>query len=172
MDLSDTQRDVNVWARIWKLRVPPKVCSFLWRAVSGCLPTRFQLHLKGVHVDSDCPSCGSTWETTAHCLVSCHFAHAVWNRVGFSIPIFSGESFGGWLFRTFERLSEDWRAKVAMTLWALWTTRNALVWKHKVARVSYVLFLSTSVLDSWLRVQGAQDHSLAECLDSKDGASV
>ena len=59
-----------------------------------------------------------------------------------------------------------------MILWALWSTRNALVWKHKVARVSSVLFLSTSVLDSWLRVQGNQDHSFAECLESKDGASV
>ncbi|XP_075654689.1 uncharacterized protein LOC142624833 [Castanea sativa] len=31
------------WGKIWKLNVPPKVRTFLWRACSNCLPTRDNL---------------------------------------------------------------------------------------------------------------------------------
>ena len=31
------------WGRIWKLNVPPKVRTFIWRACSNCLPTRNNL---------------------------------------------------------------------------------------------------------------------------------
>lgn len=33
----------NTWSKIWKLKVPPKVRTFLWRACSNCLPTRDNL---------------------------------------------------------------------------------------------------------------------------------
>lgn len=31
------------WKKLWNCKVPPKVRVFLWRAVRGCLPNRFNL---------------------------------------------------------------------------------------------------------------------------------
>ena len=78
-------------------------------------------------------------------------------------------SFGGWLAQTFATLSEDWCIRIAMTSWALWKIRNDSVWKNKVARISSVLFVSSSVLDNWRRVQGDQHDPVAEFLTPEDG---
>lgn len=107
-----------------------------------------------------------------HLEAACHFAKAVWNQVGLLLPAFSDETFGGWLDRIFGTLSDDRRTKVAMVLWALWKTRNDLVWKNRVARVSSVVFLSDSVLENWLRVQGVQSNPVVAFLEAKDGMSV
>lgn len=37
-----------VWNKIWSLNVPLKVCTFLWRACSNCIPTRDNLHRQRV----------------------------------------------------------------------------------------------------------------------------
>uniref|UniRef100_A0A803P367 RNase H type-1 domain-containing protein n=1 Tax=Cannabis sativa TaxID=3483 RepID=A0A803P367_CANSA len=38
-------QDESYWKKLWKLDVPPKVLHFLWRACSGCLPTKAAIML-------------------------------------------------------------------------------------------------------------------------------
>lgn len=55
-----------LWKKLWKLQICSKDKHFLWRAVSNCLPTRFQLFLKGVHLNTSCHFCGISEETILH----------------------------------------------------------------------------------------------------------
>ena len=36
---SNAGTDGKLWKKVWFLNVPPKVCTFLWRACSNSLPT-------------------------------------------------------------------------------------------------------------------------------------
>ena len=49
---SSVQVHGSTWRRIWKLNVPPKVSTFIWRACSNCLPTRENLHRRWITVES------------------------------------------------------------------------------------------------------------------------
>nr|GMC69537.1 uncharacterized protein LOC109164833 [Ipomoea batatas] len=49
------------WANLWKLKVPPKVKSFMWQACSSCLPTTDLLRIKKISY-SGVPSIGE-WLT-------------------------------------------------------------------------------------------------------------
>uniref|UniRef100_A0A7N2LAY2 Reverse transcriptase zinc-binding domain-containing protein n=1 Tax=Quercus lobata TaxID=97700 RepID=A0A7N2LAY2_QUELO len=44
----------STWRKIWKLNVPLKVRNFLWRACSGCLPIRENLHKKRISGGERC----------------------------------------------------------------------------------------------------------------------
>lgn len=64
------------WSSIWRLHAPPKVRSFLWRALRGCLPTRMKLHTHHVNVDGVCLYCARGLENDWHLFFGCSFAEA------------------------------------------------------------------------------------------------
>lgn len=33
----------SIWQKLWKLKIPTKVKTFLWRTLTNCLPTRVNL---------------------------------------------------------------------------------------------------------------------------------
>ncbi|KAL0011861.1 hypothetical protein SO802_006969 [Lithocarpus litseifolius] len=68
----------STWRKIWKLNVPPKVRNFIWRACSGCLPTRENLHKKRVSVEGKCEPYCHQCETICHVLWECPFTRNVW----------------------------------------------------------------------------------------------
>ena len=48
---STARTEWDLWRKLWRLNVPPKVRMFLWRACSNVLPTRENLHRRRVQVD-------------------------------------------------------------------------------------------------------------------------
>ncbi|KAF4359212.1 hypothetical protein F8388_005321 [Cannabis sativa] len=58
----------DLWKKLWNIKVPPKVLSFLWRVSANYLPTRFLLSSKHVQVDTLCPFCSAAPKTALHVL--------------------------------------------------------------------------------------------------------
>lgn len=54
---------VDLWRRLWSLKIPGKVSNLLWRICKGCLPTVQALDFKQVSVDNRCPWCQGASET-------------------------------------------------------------------------------------------------------------
>ncbi|GAU33864.1 hypothetical protein TSUD_66510 [Trifolium subterraneum] len=50
-------RKNKVWKEIWKAPVPKKIKNFMWRLTKNILPTRANLHKKGISLDLQCPLC-------------------------------------------------------------------------------------------------------------------
>ena len=67
----------QVWNRLWKLSVPPKVRNFVWWASSNILPTQANLARRRVPIDPKCVVCGSSDETVFHILWQCPLAQNV-----------------------------------------------------------------------------------------------
>lgn len=61
------------WKWIWKLRVPPKVRNFLWRACHDIIPTRAALFRRRVGSEPFCEFCKTAVETESHIFFHCPF---------------------------------------------------------------------------------------------------
>ncbi|XP_019198919.1 PREDICTED: uncharacterized protein LOC109192681 [Ipomoea nil] len=74
---SSNNGEFDKWLTLWKLKIPPKWKTFLWRAISNILPTTTNLLIKRVDVDPTCAMCGIMQEDTMHSLVTCGYATAI-----------------------------------------------------------------------------------------------
>lgn len=123
------------WRKLLNLKIPAKVKKFLWRASTGCLPTKVQLRNKRVNVNVECPVCNMVPKSIYHILVSCTFARACLNAVG----IWTGDQvqycFMEWLAAISKLKQSEYINKVVMLLWSLWKNMNDIVWKQKGSTV-------------------------------------
>ncbi|XP_060962178.1 uncharacterized protein LOC115725496 [Cannabis sativa] len=117
------QLESDLWKVLWKVKVPPKVLHFAWKAISGCLPTRTQLRTKHVPVDPRCVFCNSDEETIFHVLAFLS---------------------GGRVALVDELL---------MVAWGIWKARNELLWQGRSSQAADVVRVARSCHSSWLLAQ-------------------
>ncbi|XP_074324344.1 uncharacterized protein LOC141661259 [Apium graveolens] len=106
----------SFWKRLWNLQVPPKVKNFMWRVISGCLPTKDMLHAKKVNIHVTCSLCNKEVETASHVFLECFFAKSCWQE---------------WVFNVFNGWETVKRQSGAMLCWTIWKCRNDLIWNQK-----------------------------------------
>jgi hypothetical protein len=103
---AETQRD---WNKIWRLHVPHKVRSFLWRLARTCLPMRTSLIQRGVNCSDACVTCDTMAETHLHTFFFCPKALCCWELVHLhnviSDLLYTTHDCTALLFSLFDRLS-------------------------------------------------------------------
>uniref|UniRef100_A0A803PJ10 Reverse transcriptase domain-containing protein n=1 Tax=Cannabis sativa TaxID=3483 RepID=A0A803PJ10_CANSA len=112
-----------------------------------------KLQTKHVVVNAMCPFCNLKNETINHILVTCSFSRACWTKLEPGISTDVAGTFPSWLNLIFENWSGRSRQLVAMLCWALWKSRNELVWNQKNVEVKDVVVLAQMVLNQWLYAQ-------------------
>ena len=60
-------------SKIWKLKVPPKVKTYMWLVIKERLQTRNIMRRKGMDVSPVCVLCSSDDESVAHLYLQCSF---------------------------------------------------------------------------------------------------
>lgn len=146
--------------RVWSLRTSTKIKHFLWRAISGILPTRHNLVERHCGFDRACPRCGAASETVNHLLFESPAAVRVWERSPIpSIPgFFPSEA----IFTNFDHLL--WRAKESNVqekalasfpwmLWFLWKARNEKVFNNKDVPPKDTVQIAISETEAWYVAQ-------------------
>uniref|UniRef100_A0A803PUD0 Reverse transcriptase domain-containing protein n=1 Tax=Cannabis sativa TaxID=3483 RepID=A0A803PUD0_CANSA len=141
--------DIDGWKRLWKLEIPSKVLYFLWRAISGCLPTKVQLQTKHVHVDLLCPFCLNSVETISHVLMECRFAQSCWNLASPTVISGSPIDFGSWFMGVLDTQSSAVSVDAAMVSWSIWNARDDVLWKQKNCTAAGVFASARNVLQQW-----------------------
>jgi hypothetical protein len=68
------------WGKIWKLHVPERVKSFIWRVKWERLLTNSLKQRMGL-TSAECSFCGIANETILHALRDCSLVHQVWQQV-------------------------------------------------------------------------------------------
>ncbi|GKA19247.1 RNA-directed DNA polymerase, eukaryota, reverse transcriptase zinc-binding domain protein, partial [Tanacetum coccineum] len=87
----------------WSKLVPIKINVFMWRMILDKLPTRLNLMLRGLDVQSNlCGICGTHIESIDHVMLHCQVASDLWRLIGrwwnLVIPVFiSFKEFLSWL---------------------------------------------------------------------------
>ena len=69
----------SIWSGLWKLKIPNRTKTFLWRAFLNALPTRLNLVKRKVLTEATCQLCGLDQESTLHALWSCPKLVGVWD---------------------------------------------------------------------------------------------
>ena len=83
---SDAVGEKKFWSSLWKLIVPSKVKSFLWRAFTNSIPTMQNLHKRKVASSSICSLYNEKEESTIHALWLCDNIRLVWDACFASLP--------------------------------------------------------------------------------------
>ena len=139
---------------IWKLDVMPKIRIFLWQLCHNALPTRAALLHKGIYIDPVCPACLLDVEDIEHLFVGCHMVKKTWDlAVG-----------NNWLSsQPLSHLLHSVRAglhnlhmardkdltKVAILLWSMWKSRNALIFENEVPNPMGSLVRAKHIWAEW-----------------------
>lgn len=69
----------GAWDLIWKLKVPPRIKSLLWRICRNCLPTRTRLRDKGVNCAAVSALCNVDEEDIVHLIFKCPGSRNIWS---------------------------------------------------------------------------------------------
>lgn len=72
--------EMKIWAKVWKLELPPKVKVFFWQLCTNCLPTAVALCRKRVECPQLCQLCQAGDEDLKHVFMTCEVAKQCWSR--------------------------------------------------------------------------------------------
>ena len=131
----------GIWNKLWKLKIPPKIRIFLWRAVNNFLPTKRELKRRHVEQEDFCETCGEEGETLFHVAFKCPLARRFWQSakdlVGIKIPALHPATWTRDLLSPDKVLNTDAAMIIcgvwSLWAWSLWAGRNA----RKHGRVSW-----------------------------------
>lgn len=123
---------------IWKMKVLPKIQSFVWMCYHNSIATRDCLAKRGVQVNPTCPRCFQADESIIHMLWDCPFSTACWQNLGpqFLDPRFFSQDFQSWLEdncrkRSFSITSTvPWNTLFAFGIWSIWLHNNKVVFQN------------------------------------------
>jgi hypothetical protein len=76
--VSSSENDTDLWRRLWKLPVVPKVRVFWWRVLRGILPDYRTLSRRHIMDNSTCALCKAESESVMHALIECSHAKKIW----------------------------------------------------------------------------------------------
>jgi hypothetical protein len=118
------------WKALWKTEVPGKLRMFLWRLAKQSLPTEDIRAHRHMATSSSCGFCGAL-DSWRHSLLDCTVSRCTWALVDedlSAVLVASTETNArNWLFTLIESLSHDQFITVAVTLWAIWTSRRKAI---------------------------------------------
>ncbi|XP_019159993.1 PREDICTED: uncharacterized protein LOC109156595 [Ipomoea nil] len=126
------------WVKLWKMKVPPKWKTFLWRTLCDILPTTNNLIMKRVELEPVCPMCGLFDENVMHALITCDYSKMVWGMSGLPVINIVTDSLVAWLMRIFYALTEDQCGLAVSILYNIWNARNTAVWEQSLPRPAQV----------------------------------
>ena len=132
---SRAHEDKRLWNKIRRLRVPPKVQNFLWRACSDVLPTRANIARRRLPIDPSFAICGQAEESVCHALWECPLATNVWALVKGKLQKSSAvvQDFHSLARQMDDKLTGKEMEVWAMVAWSIWNARNRfLFWEEAV----------------------------------------
>jgi ribonuclease HI len=126
---SDASGIVQMWKKLWRIKVPGKMKITLWRAAHDCLPSGHQLLRRHVRASGNCIFCHRE-ERLEHTLLFCPYAREVWREVKTAYTVHLRRSqftnIKVWLFDFLARADDREAVTLAVTVWHIWSARNAV----------------------------------------------
>ena len=158
----------KIWALIWKIKLPQKICTFIWKLLHDCLSTLQLLKIRGISDDGLCPMCNYEEESTSHLFLLCPFARACWHGSSLAVHTtdFSDISVQQWLINLINALnwneegSFDYMQSIFTTLWTIWLHRNTMVHEGKRPNPIEVILIAQTTSYRYKEVFSSQYNPL------------
>nr|GMD40682.1 putative RNA-directed DNA polymerase [Ipomoea batatas] len=143
------------WERLWQVKVPNKICTFLWLVRHGRIMTNHERKRRGFIYYDQCQHCLTIMEDINHLLRHCPKAMEVWRKL---LPQTAINKFWNIDFLTWFDLNvagkgafssvENGPILFAITLWWIWRWRNEIIFKGKSMDIDHKI--------RWINMQVAE----------------
>jgi hypothetical protein len=143
---SNQNLSTQLWKRVWHVMRPPVVRVFLWKACSNILPTKLNLHKRGIVEDSLCPICKQEGELVEHILWTCELARDVWVECSSKLQKCATMevTFARLFTELADRLDVDEMQMVGVVARLIWLRRNSVVFGGGFTSPKHILETATS----------------------------
>lgn len=125
------------WQLIWKLKIPNRICHFLWLVKHRAIMTNMERIRRCLTRNDLCPQCNQYSEDLDHLFRFCSRTRRVWNMVLPEVNSIRADlNFDQWLsinLRNNSRVSEGGsrNSRFAVALWGIWKWRNEILFINK-----------------------------------------
>lgn len=121
------------WKAIWKLKFPPKIRVFAWRAGHDILPTSKKIASIIPSSTGSNPRCGGAEETVVHALKESTHAREAFKCGGFDNRFFHMDHMYcvDWLEGIMRMLDRKAFECLVVLLWNIWNNKNNLILQGK-----------------------------------------
>lgn len=118
------------WSQVWRVKVPQRICFFMWLALRNRLMTNANRVVRGFTDDPSCLVCGTNEETVDHILCRCPVAPVVWRKFPAmnDYELFNkdiNDRIDSNIYPRDTTRDEVWLIVFATTIWWLWKWRNS-----------------------------------------------
>ncbi|XP_075663263.1 uncharacterized protein LOC142632818 [Castanea sativa] len=141
------------WNKIWKVKVPQRICNFVWRLMHDSLPTMLILKNRSIPVQSNCHLCDADEESTSHLFMQCPFARACWH--GSTLAIHSSDfrnisvqQLVKGLLSRYNFMDDEamgYLQGIFTTLWAIWKHKNLVIHEGKIPNPMEVVLITQNL---------------------------
>lgn len=114
--------DMKLWNKIWKVRIPPKIRIFLWRAMRDFISSHANLKSHHVLTDPSCSFCKFHYASTSHTLIFCPMVVHIWKDSIFwtHLKLLKDASFFECVDYLSSKTERDDFALFSIICWAIW----------------------------------------------------
>ncbi|TYH19981.1 hypothetical protein ES288_A05G395600v1 [Gossypium darwinii] len=163
----DDEADVNfAFGRVWNIKVPPRVLSFLWMLAIDRIPSKEFLTKRGVNIQNfsiSCPWCEGEPESASHLFFKCKFIKGfwakifncliwdvivVWKKVDGVVDFFALYN----NVKMAESKKSLWLISIEAACWTIWLARNGLVFYGRKVHMENLVFQSKMRALLWIRL--------------------
>lgn len=131
-----------------------------------------QLQQKRVQIDDVCSVCRQEAETTTHILLQCSFAASCWS-IYYSTTTNNEEwDFTEWFVHYLLSKSMEERDSMVTLCWAIWRSRNDVIWQQKYSNPTRVVANTREYLLQWRKTQNRFYNVPLQLLIQGDGAEA
>lgn len=122
---------IQVWKRISKVKITPKVSHLLWRVANDCILTRQNLLRRQIVDDRTCPGCLNALESTFHAFHDYYFYTRFQEKLGFPRSVWCSSIvvITDWLREVWDSIPPLLFPLFATRIWWLWFDKNQLVFE-------------------------------------------
>ena len=154
----------QVWKKIWRGLIPPKLELFTWLALRGKLNTKDKLVRMKILPpdDSKCILCLEHQENIDHLLLHCTFSRNIWLwwlntwRLQWVFPGSLFEAFHQWaLYGATPFMKRVWEAMFPIIIWSIWKERNSRIFRNISCSSAQIQDLIISRLCWWIKGWGS-----------------
>ncbi|KAH1074230.1 hypothetical protein J1N35_026558 [Gossypium stocksii] len=111
-----------------------KLLQEVWRISWNFIPTLLNLNKKRVATDIVCPRCREAVESIDHIFRECPTTTEVWMNLNLSWILQNLiQHYWEWLIWIFKNSTKEWCRVFCCGMWAIWSSRNKLVYEGKIS---------------------------------------
>ena len=120
---------------IWKVKLPLKILTFIWKTLHDNLPVFANLNKRGIPTSNRCLMWDEEEETITHLFLQCPFARVVWHGSILEIRTsnLNHNTAKQWILnciitsRSMEQNRMSYLQSLFTILWSIWNDRNNIL---------------------------------------------